>query len=225
MKMTSWVAGAILALMCVSTAQAATITILASADGEVLDANEDGTFDGVDLNNNGIQVSNGKQNFPAMAVFEFDLSALPGNAVITGAQFLFRVSGAAGGANRFNNIEIAGAQGDGQVTIADANGSAVLLGALTLPFSGIGDQAVALAPAFVDLAAVSPLVMLRLQSAASSDAIAHFISSLASGNGIPPSLLIEYDAPAPPAVPEPGTMLLLGTGILPLLRRLRTRRA
>lgn len=223
MKIGSWLAGAFLAVMCVSTAQAATITIVASADGTVSDFNEDGTFDNVNTASGNIPVTNGKVNQPAMGVFEFDLSALPADAVITGAQFLFRVVGAARNEDGFNLLQLAGAPGDGQVTLADANAIAVLLGTLALPFPGEGPQSIAVSPALGDLAAVSPLVMLRLQSAANSNAIAHSIESLEtdSRNGIRPSLLIEYETPTPPAVPEPGTMLLLGTGILPLLRRLR----
>jgi hypothetical protein len=75
MKIASTLAGVCLALMSVSTAQAASITIAAAADGTVSDGNEDGTFETVNTDTSGIPVTNGKVNTPSMGVFEFDLSA------------------------------------------------------------------------------------------------------------------------------------------------------
>lgn len=223
MKIASWLAGAFLAVMCVSTAQAATITIVASADGGIVDNNEDGTFETVDTDNQNIPVTNGKENQPALGIFEFDLSALPTNAVITEVQFLFRVVAAAQNDDGFNVLQVTAISGDGQVTLGDATTLGLLVGTLALPFPGDEEHSIVLSPTFADLVAASSLQTLRVRSSPGSAAISHSIASLEfqSDNSLRPSLLIEYDEPAAPAVPEPGTMLLLGTGILPLVRRLR----
>ena len=73
----------------------------------------------------------------------------------------------------------------------------------------------------------SRLLMLRAQmNPQSGSSITTFVpTEFGPGRIALPSLRLEYETPGPPAVvPEPSTMLLLATGVLPLVRRVRRRR-
>ena len=63
-------------------------------------------------------------------MFEFDLGALPENAVITSAAFVFHIF-----ATGFQPaiIDFYGGQGDGAITLGDATAAAAALGTITLP--------------------------------------------------------------------------------------------
>jgi hypothetical protein len=71
----------------------------------------------------------------------------------------------------------------------------------------------------------SPLLMLRAQmNPLSGSSITTFVpTEFGPGHIALPSLRLEYEVEGPPAVvPEPSTLLLLATGALPLVRRVRS---
>jgi hypothetical protein len=218
--------------------EGAAITFVATADGEVSDQEsldgsliKDGIFETVNANSDFLDVRFNQIEFTTHGVFEFDLSALPANATITGASFIFRIF-----ATGFQPaiIDFFGGQGDGQITLGDATANVSTLGSITLPV-GLpaldNDHVVDLSTAALNnLLASSSLLMVRAQmNPQSGSSITTFVpTEFGPGHIALPSLRLEYDTPgsSPAPVPEPGTLLLLATGALPLARRLsRSRRA
>lgn len=232
-----WVAlwGMGLSMLAASPSEGATITFVATADGEVSDQEmedgtliKDGIFETVNADSEFLDVRFNSIEWTTHGVFEFDLGALPENAVITSAAFVFHLF-----ATGFQPaiIDFYGGQGDGAITLADATAAAFSLGTITLPV-GLpaldNDHAATLSAAALNaLLDTSRLVMLRAQmNPQSGSSITTFVpTEFGPAHIALPSLRLEYETQdAPAVVPEPGTMLLLATGVLPLVRRLRGRR-
>lgn len=189
---------------------------------------KDGIFETVNANDDFLHVRFNQFEFTTHGVCEFDLGVLPDNAVITSAAFVFHIV-----ATGFQPaiIDFYGGQGDGAVTLGDATAAAAALGTITLPV-GLppldNDHAASLSAAALNsLLESSTLLMPRAQmNPQSGSSITTFVpTEFGPGHIALPSLRLEYETPEPPAVvPEHSTMLLLATGVLPLLRRVRGRR-
>jgi hypothetical protein len=227
--------GLMLSLLVASPSEGASITLIATADGEVSDQEmadgtliKDGIFETVNANDDFLHVRFNQFEWTTHGVFEFDLGALPENAIITSAAFVFHIF-----ATGFQPaiIDFFGGQGDGAITLGDATATVSTLGKITLPV-GLpaldNDHVVPLSVTEMNtLLDASSLLMVRAQmNPNSGSSITTFVpTEFGPGRIALPSLRLEYQTQdAPPAVvPEPGTLLLLATGALPLARRLRGR--
>jgi hypothetical protein len=224
-----------LLLLAASTSEGAAITLIATADGEVSDQEmadgtqiKDGIFETVNANDDFLHVRFNRFEFTTHGVFEFDLGALPDNAIITSASFVFHIF-----ATGFQPaiIDFYGGQGDGAITLGDATAAAAALGTITLPV-GLpaldNDHVVPLSvTAMNTLLDASSLLMVRAQmNPNSGSSITTFVpTEFGPGRIALPSLRLEYETTDSPAVvPEPSTLLLLATGVVPLARRMRGRR-
>ncbi len=231
MKWRSLLAAAGVALVSASAAQAATIQLVASADGTVSDELsadgsmiKDGIFETVDATGEFLDIRYNRFEWTTHGIFEFDLAMLPKHAVITKADFIFRIF-ATGSQPAL--IDFFAATGDGQITLNDATDVAAGIGRITLP-TGL--------PAldnehFVHLDAndlngllnSSSKIMLRAQMNHASGSSITTVVPLEFGPGhvTLPSLRLEYEIQPPATVPEPTSLVLLGSALLPLARRLR----
>jgi hypothetical protein len=226
--------GLMLSLLTASPSEGAAITLIATADGEVSDQEmvdgtqiKDGIFETVNANDDFLHVRFNQIEWTTHGVFEFDLGALPDNAIITSAAFVFHIF-----ATGFQPaiIDIFGGQGDGVITLGDATQTVSALGKITLPVGLPALDNDHVAPlsitAMNDLLGASSLLMVRAQmNPQSGSSITTFVpTEFGPGRIALPSLRIEYEtADSPAVVPEPTSLLLLATGVLPLARRLRGR--
>ncbi len=208
-----------------STAIADIVSFTTIADARLFDTGANGSFETLDTGNLTMSIRNfatlGSANsFEERSVAEFNLSTLPAGASIGSVTFQFDTRSFA---NSNTRVDIFGYQGDGLTTLSDATTSAVLLGSYDPVALGLGMQSVSLNTApFATLLATSPLIGLRFQGIESTNT--QFSSLEGSGilNTIAPTLTVNTNA-----VPEPGSVALIGLGLVaaPLAIRRQRRRA
>lgn len=220
MKLKQGVAAISVSLLGASTTLAAQLTIPAAVDGAVQYSGVLGYSVFTDEPSNRTSMSGG--NNVRDAIYEFDLSPLPDDAVITGAALLLTTSGLVSNTSSTATITFYGFVGDGAITQDDhGNLSAdAQIAEQTYAVGGSGPSVGSqLSIALDDIAVLqaalddegSDYFGVRSETVSFVTFSVHSLEHEESTN-VAPQLAITY-------VPEPGGLWLLTLAALPLLRR------
>jgi hypothetical protein len=193
-------------------ADAALISITPTADGRGLDSFLDENF--TCCMDGGFLVATRNMSFEERIAIEFALGALPSDATITSATLTLHATGAPLPVIP-NFADVHGYAGDGAITVADMTVSNLLT---TFAVNGAGQVDISLDPGFIQglLTADEDFAGFMLRQATVPSGVLSFWSSDSGFEEFFPTLALEYDV-----VPEPSTLLLFGTALTLLARRVR----
>jgi hypothetical protein len=201
-------------VLAAAPARAASITLTSVDFGTSSSAFEgDGSF--VSFSGSNLVVGHGTGGLRSRAIVEFDISGIDVGWTLTNATFFLTDEGGASGQMGSAGTAVPrwGYAGDGVVQLGDEDtGGATGLSDLLTTGSGgstYGVNVLALINSFVGASENYAGFIVE-----ENDSDLGFMNFLLPGSGsTEPRLVIQYDeAPGPAPVPEPSSLLLLGTG-------------
>lgn len=157
-------------------------------------------------------------------LFEFDLSALPGDANLVSAEIIFRTAAAITNTNSSAEVEFFGFTGNGSIELSDEGAAATLLASVDFTTSVGNDTTIS--AAFSNLTAIESVLSdgnsddffaLRTETV---NFVTLSVDSLESSdvNAAPATLRLTFETES---VPEPSSMAFFGLGVLGFVLRRR----